>query len=302
MAVVVDDQGRRRSPAARAAARRTGAWRTAAPARRPGRASARRGCGSRTARGGASDGAGRGTFEYGYPRLGASYVQEFRRSVAAAPRAPRPGSVDRDRELEAGDLEHPADLVVVAADDDPAARRSSPPSRRCQARTIRAIPVESMNSHSERSISTEPSPLSSGLLERALQIGGGAEVELAADRDRPNAVARDLGGGYLERGWIHAPMLPQAGRMTARQLGFAPTGAGVSRLRSRGGKLCSPPSGRSSARRSWGQAGTLNTVNQRSIGAADVPSCPGRERGGRPPRPGRAWPSGSGWTRPRSPT
>ena len=66
-----------------------------------------------------------------------------------------------------------------------------------------------MNSHSVRSIRTEASPEADGLLERALEVGGGAEVELAADRDDADAVV-ELGGGCLEGRRIHAPMLPQA--------------------------------------------------------------------------------------------
>ena len=70
------------------------------------------------------------------------------------------GAVDRDRQLQAGDLEHPPHLVVVAADDDAAAAALAVGGavEALPGRTIRAIPVESMNSHSVRSISTEASP------------------------------------------------------------------------------------------------------------------------------------------------
>ena len=80
---------------------------------------------------------------------------------SAAQRGQRlvPGAVDRDRELQAGDLQHPPDLVVVRCRSRPGrCPRRRRLSRRCQARTIRAIPVESMNSHSVRSIRTEASP------------------------------------------------------------------------------------------------------------------------------------------------
>ena len=46
------------------------------------------------------------------------------------------------------------------------------------------------------------------LLERALELGGGAEIKLAADRNRPHALL-EIPGLYLERGWIHGTMLPQ---------------------------------------------------------------------------------------------
>ena len=82
-----------------------------------------------------------------------------------------------------------------------------------------------MNSHSERSISTEPSSPTSGLLERALEFGGGAEVELAADGDDADAVL-ELGGGYLEWGRIHALDATAGIDRCARALGLPPGARG----------------------------------------------------------------------------
>ena len=60
-------------------------------------------------------------------------------------------------------------------------------SSRCQARTIRAMPVESMNSHSERS--SDDRALAGGdLLEAVLQLGSGVHVELAAHGEGSNPV------------------------------------------------------------------------------------------------------------------
>src|SRR6185312_9129796 len=74
------------------------------------------------------------------------------------------------------------------------------------------------------------------LLERALQIRSGAEVELSAHDDDANSVVK-LGGGRLEWSRIHAPMLPQGwghGRVAvcARRPRV--------RIERRRGKLCSP--------------------------------------------------------------
>ncbi len=185
-ALVVDDQGRGRSPAARPPARRGRAWRRAAsssspsPSDVPGVA-ARLEQLARQFRG--RRGAG---IKVRYPAADLANRRGGRRCVDVSAQRRRPfvaGGEDRDRLVEAADVEHPADLVVVAADDQPPA--AVPGARRpvCQARTIRAIPVESMNSHSERSIRTEASPPSTASLERPLQIGAVLEVELAADRD-----------------------------------------------------------------------------------------------------------------------
>ena len=103
VAVVVDDQGRRRAPAARRADRRAPLARTAAPARRRGRATARRGCGSRTARGEVSA-ARRVGIEYRLPapRRVLCARRRCRRLVAQRRQAPRrgwrgPGSSARGR-------------------------------------------------------------------------------------------------------------------------------------------------------------------------------------------------------------
>lgn len=122
------------------------------------------------------------------------------------------GGVNRDRELEAGDLEDAADLVVLAADDEGAAVLTA----------VEALPgaddegdpggVDELAAgevHQQRPLAAVQS-----LVERALQLGSGAEVELPANRNRSNA-AFELSNLYLEGGGIHGSMLPQDDHLAA---------------------------------------------------------------------------------------
>ena len=134
--------------------------------------------------------------------------------------------MDRDRELEAGDLEHPPHLVVAAADHDPAAAVAvgaavEPlPGAHDQGDPGRVDELALGEVDQDRGVVGRDR-----LLERALQLGGGAEVELAAHGDDADP-AVELGGGCLEGRRIHAPMLPQAIGLALERAGLRPTGRG----------------------------------------------------------------------------
>lgn len=120
-----------------------------------------------------------------------------------------PGGVDRDRELEAGDFQHPSDLVVLAAEDEdapvfaavetlPGADDQSDPGG-VDELTLREVDEDRALVVLER------------MVERSLEFRGSAEVELAAHGDRADALL-EIPDLYLERGWSHGSMLPQDGK------------------------------------------------------------------------------------------
>lgn len=117
-----------------------------------------------------------------------------------------PGLVNRDRELETGDFQHAADLVVLAADDEGTAVFAA----------VEALPgaddqgdpggVDELalgEIDEDRTLTALES-----LVERTLEFRGSTEVELAAHRDRTDALL-EIPDLYLERGWSHGSMLPQ---------------------------------------------------------------------------------------------
>jgi D-mannonate dehydratase len=116
--------------------------------------------------------------------------------------------MDRDRKLQTGDLEHPADLVILAANDQgpavaaviealPGADDQRDPSR-INELALREVDKQRAFAALKR------------FLKRTLQIGSGAEIKLTADGDRPDTLFK-ISDLYLEGSGIHGSMLPQAG-------------------------------------------------------------------------------------------
>lgn len=145
-----------------------------------------------------------------------------------------PGQVHRDRELEAGDLQNAADLIVLAAEHQNAAVFAA----------LQALPgaddegdAGGIDELALGEVDQDRSLVAvERLVERALEFGSGAEVELATNGDRSHSVL-ELADFDLEGGWIHGSMLPQEGDVAPSC--FAPSQQGK-HLVIRDSRLCSP--------------------------------------------------------------
>src|SRR5262249_35869222 len=107
------------------------------------------------------------------------------------------------RELQAGDLQNAADLVVVAADHEVTilGALEALPSADDQGDPGGVDELAFGEVDQDRSSATLKRPL-----ERLLEVGRRAEVELAADRDRRYATL-DGTHRHLKGSWIHNSML-----------------------------------------------------------------------------------------------
>lgn len=129
-----------------------------------------------------------------------------------------PGAVNRDRKLEAGDLENAADLVVLAAENQGAAALAA-------GAAVEALPGTDDESDSggidelaAREIDQYRTLAAlECLLERPVEVGGGAEIQLSLHGNGANSLF-ELADLYLEGGGVHGSMLPQEAEVAV--LGF----------------------------------------------------------------------------------
>ena len=213
--------------------------------------------------------------------------------------------VHRDRRFDPGDLRAAAGPGGCRS-RGPGGPRPRRRSSRCQARTIRAIPVESMNSHSERSSTIEASASAERRVELPLELRRRVHVQLAADGERANS-ALELLALHLEGNWAHRPILPQGGRRPAsgrcpsRPRWFVPGTPRVAEESQKSDDYARSREGTVPRRHGWGPAQTLR---RSKTGPGGCRWCYPRNPRTSPSSATRspAWRRRSAWTSPGWPT